>query len=94
MELENLFDDGKGKGASESPVRPKVPMQRTGADCPVVVKKWGNAHGANGTTQAGRSTGQPAMGGTEAINRRVTAASLRRAGRRESVKSGSVRDWG
>ena len=48
MELENLFDDGKGKGASGSPVRPKVPRQRTGADCPVVVKKWGNAHGAKG----------------------------------------------
>ena len=29
--------------------------QRTGADCPVVVEKWGNAHGAKGTTQAGRS---------------------------------------
>ena len=55
MELENLFDDGKGKGASGSPVRPKVPRQRTGADCLVVVKKWGNAHGAKGTTQAGRS---------------------------------------
>jgi len=54
VELENLFDDGKGKGASGSPVRLKVPRQRTGADCPVVVKKWGNAHGAKGTTQAGR----------------------------------------
>src|SRR6266542_4017906 len=49
------FDDGKGKGASGSPVRPKVPRQRTGADCPVVVKKWGNAHGAKGATQAGQS---------------------------------------
>ena len=36
MELENLFADGKGKGASGSPVRPKVLRQRTGADCPVV----------------------------------------------------------
>jgi len=34
------------------------------------------------------------MGGTEAINRSMAAVSLRRAGRRESVKSGSVRDWG
>jgi hypothetical protein len=89
VELENLFDDGKGKGTSGSPVRPKVPRQRTGADCLVVVKKWGNAHGAKGTTQAGRSLGQPAMGGTEAINRRIAAASLRRAGRRESVRRGT-----
>jgi hypothetical protein len=34
---------------------PVVLRQRTGADCPVVVKKWGNAHGAKGATQAGRS---------------------------------------
>ena len=34
------------------------------------------------------------MGGTEAINRSEAAVSLRRAGRRESVKSGSVKDWG
>jgi hypothetical protein len=34
------------------------------------------------------------MGGTEAINRGMAAVSLRRAGRRESVKSASVRDWG
>src|ERR1035438_3393814 len=30
MELENLFGGGKGKGASGSPARPKVPMRRAG----------------------------------------------------------------
>jgi hypothetical protein len=47
-ELENLDGDAKGKGTSGDPVRPKVPMRRTGADCSVVVRKWGNAHGAKG----------------------------------------------
>src|SRR5271166_5105992 len=28
-------------------LRDKVPMRRRGADCPVVVLKWGNARGAN-----------------------------------------------
>jgi hypothetical protein len=38
-ELENLDGDAKGKGASGDPVRLKVPMRRTGADCFVVVMK-------------------------------------------------------
>ena len=47
-ELENLDGDAKGKSTSGDPVRPKVPMRRTGADCSVVAMKWGNAHGAKG----------------------------------------------
>ena len=41
MELENLFGDAKGKGTNGEPVRPKVPMRRSGADCSVVVVKRG-----------------------------------------------------
>ena len=32
-ELENLYGDGKGKGTSGEPARPKVPMRHPGADC-------------------------------------------------------------
>jgi len=35
-ELENLVCDGKGKGPSGGPVRPKVPMRKPEADCFVV----------------------------------------------------------
>ena len=47
-ELENLLGGDKGKGASGSSVRPKVPIRRAGADCPVVARKRGNARGAKG----------------------------------------------
>ena len=53
-ELENLDGDAKGKGASGDPVRLKVPMRRTGADCSVVAMKWGNAHGAKGAGHSSR----------------------------------------
>src|ERR1700747_3455042 len=35
-ELENLVCDGKGKGTSGSPVRPKVPTRKPRANCFVV----------------------------------------------------------
>jgi hypothetical protein len=35
-ELANLLGDGKGKGTSGGPARPKVPRRPTGADCFVV----------------------------------------------------------
>jgi len=38
-ELENLGGDVKGKGTSGRTTRLKVPMHRSGADCPVVVMK-------------------------------------------------------
>ena len=47
-ELENLVGDAKGKGTSGSPVRPKVPMRRSEADCPVILMKSGNADGGKG----------------------------------------------
>ena len=47
-ELENLLDGAKGKGASGGPVRPKVPMRRSGTDCFVVAMKRGNSRGAKG----------------------------------------------
>src|SRR5438552_17368372 len=39
MERENLAGDAKGKAQAAPTVRPKVPMRRRGADCPVVVMK-------------------------------------------------------
>jgi hypothetical protein len=85
MERENLHGDAKGKGTSGSPVRPNVPIRCAGADCFVVVRKWGNAHGAKG---AGHRVGdrvnwrqeephrlngrrQPSFGGTSRMNREV-----------------------
>jgi hypothetical protein len=47
-ELENLVCDGKGKGTSGSPVRPKVPRRKPGANCFVVARKRGNSRGAKG----------------------------------------------
>ena len=44
-ELENLDGDAKGKGTSGDPVRPKVPMRRTGADCSVVCAGQRVSHG-------------------------------------------------
>ena len=46
MERENLAGDGKGKAQAATTARPKVPMHRRGAHCPLVVMKWGNARGA------------------------------------------------
>ncbi len=47
-ELENLVGDAKGKGTNGSPMRPKVPMRRPGADCSVVVMNRINSRGAKG----------------------------------------------
>jgi len=47
-ELENLVGDGKGKGTSGSPVRPKVPRRQPGADCSVIAWNRGNSRGAKG----------------------------------------------
>src|SRR5580704_19722925 len=38
-ELENRVGDAKGKGTSGHPTRPKVPMDRSGADGFVIAKK-------------------------------------------------------
>ena len=65
-ELENLFGGDKGKGTSGSPARPKVLIRRTGADCPVVAMKRGNARGAKGTGHSRHGwCGQLATGGTQ-----------------------------
>ena len=53
-ELENLVGDAKGKGTSGSPVRPKVPMRRQGADCSIVAMKRGNSRGAKGAGHSRR----------------------------------------
>ena len=53
-ELETLVGDGKGKGTSGDPPRPKVPRRRPGADCSIVVMKRGNARGAKGAGHSRR----------------------------------------
>lgn len=49
----------------------------------LLVGKLGNAHGAKRATQASRSQSQPVVRGSEAVNCRMAAAILRRAGRRD-----------
>ena len=53
-ELETLIGDVKGKRTSGDPTRPKVPMRRSGSDHPILVMKWGNAHGAKGVGHSRR----------------------------------------
>src|ERR1044071_2391717 len=73
-ELENLFGDAKGKGTSDSPARPKVPICWAEADCPVVAMRRGNARGAKGTGYSRHDRfGQLATGGTEWLWRRAAA---------------------
>ena len=73
-ELENLFGGEKGKGTSGSPARPKVPIRRAGADCPVVARKRGNARGAKGAGHSRQNQlGQLATGGTDWFRRRAAA---------------------
>src|SRR5260370_30985276 len=61
-ELENRAGDGKGKGTSGSPTRPKVPKRRPGAHCFVVAWKRGNSRGAEeaGTPRRAGGNGTPA----------------------------------
>src|SRR6266566_1811517 len=67
-ERENLAGDAKGKAQAAPTARPKVPMRRRGADCPIVVMKRGNARGAKGAGHrrwvGSTGDGQPATGGT------------------------------
>src|SRR4051812_7192166 len=67
-ELETLVGDGKGKGTSGDPTRPKVPRRRPGSDCSIVVMKRGNARGAKGAGHSRRDrkvNGQPEEPSTE-----------------------------
>jgi hypothetical protein len=64
-ELENLAGDDKGKGASGSPARPKVPMRQSGADCLVVPMRRRNVRGGKGVGHPRWDRfGQLATGGT------------------------------
>ena len=61
-ELETLARRWEGKRHKRRPARPKVPMRRPGADCPIVVMKRGNARGAKGAGHSrrdGKVNGQP-----------------------------------
>jgi len=73
-ELENLFGGDKGKGTSGSSARPKVPIRRAGADCPVVAMKRGNARGAKGAGHPRCDRfGQLATGGAGRLWRKAAA---------------------
>ena len=56
--------DAKGKIQVGNTIRMSVPMQRTGADPPVVVMRSGNADGAKGRGHSDLAVSQPARGGT------------------------------
>src|SRR5674476_872164 len=79
-ELENLDGDGKGKGTSGEPVRPKVPMRHPGADCFVVAMKRGNARGAKGAGHRRWGASQLATGGAPILD-----------GRRQPSRGGTSR---
>src|SRR6516165_10069405 len=77
------------KAQAAPTARPKVPMRRLGAHCPVVVMKRGNARGAKGVGHQRwiGSTGnrrspiingrrQPSLGGTSRMNREVQVRNL------------------
>jgi hypothetical protein len=53
----------KGELQAVGPVRGRVPMWGTGADCPVVAVMPGNAGGAKGTGRPGLFDGQPLSAG-------------------------------
>ena len=79
-ELENLYGDGKGKGTSGEPARPKVPMRHSGADCFVVAMKRGNARGAKGAGHRRWGASQLATGGAPILD-----------GRRQPSRGGTSR---
>jgi len=56
--------DAKGEIQVVSAMRMSVPMQRTGADSPVVAMRSGNADGAKGWGHSVLEVSQPARGGT------------------------------
>ena len=73
---------GEKAQVETTPTRPKVPMQRSGAHCFVVVEKQGNTSGAKGAGHPRRDGGngkpeelcrdgrrQPSLGGTSRISR-------------------------
>ena len=55
--------DVKGEIQAVGAVRMRVPMQRTGAEQPVVVLKQSNVCGAKGLRHSVLAMGQPAGGG-------------------------------
>ena len=56
--------DVKGEVQVVDTTRMSVPMQRTGADPPVVAMRSGNADGAKGWGHSVLAVGQPERGGT------------------------------
>src|SRR5436305_1189505 len=73
-ELENLTGDDKGKGASGSSARPKVPMHRSGADYLVVPMRRSNVRGGKGVGHPRRDRlGQVATGGADWFRRKAAA---------------------
>ena len=73
-ELEKLAGDDKGKGASGSSARPKVPMRQSGADCLVVPMRRSNASRGKGAGHPRWDRfGQLATGGTGGFRRKAAA---------------------
>ena len=84
-ELENLVGDGKGKGTSGQPMRPKVPRHQSGSHCSIVARKRSNARGAKGAGHPRRDgvngkpeelrvlaeAGRLPRGGTSRMNREI-----------------------
>ena len=63
--------DVKGKVQVGDTTRMSVPMQRTGADPPVVAMRSGNSDGAKGWGHSVLAVGQPARGGTRDCDKAV-----------------------
>ena len=94
-ELENLAGDDKGKGASGSSARPKLPMRQSGADCPVVPMRRRNVRGGKGVGHPRRDRlvnwqqeepvglgrrRQPSGGGTSRMSREAQVRICERLG--------------
>ena len=88
MELETLAGHAKGKGTSGRPARPKVLMDQSGADRPIVAMKRGNARGAKGVGHSRRCwvNGRPEEPSFFAGRRRPSLSGTSRMRRESPVR--------
>jgi hypothetical protein len=85
--------DGKGKGTSGGPTRPKVPKRQPGAHCFVVVRKRGNSRGAKGAGHP-RRVGVNGQRTNSTLDRLSGSFTMERRNeaKRSSVKLRSIAD--